>query len=139
MLRFGGAEDAELVETLLARISPRPRSFLIEDARHAKGLIAGSIATVSSRFHAIMSALGAGVPCLSVGWSHKYGEAMSEYDCASYSLSLADVARSDALDDFIGEMRSGTLRERLRIAGIRQRAATDRMWDQVIQCIAEAA
>jgi hypothetical protein len=36
-------------------------------------------------------------------------------------------------------MRSGTLRERLRIAGIRQRAATDRMWDQVIQCIAEAA
>jgi colanic acid/amylovoran biosynthesis protein len=139
MLRFGGAEDAELVETLLARISPRPRSFLIEDARHAKGLIACSVATVSSRFHAIMSALGAGVPCLSVGWSHKYGEAMSEYDCATYSLSLADVARSDALDDFIGEVRSGTLRERLRMAGIRQRAATDRMWDQVIQCIGEAA
>jgi hypothetical protein len=86
-----------------------------------------------------MSALGAGVPCLSVGWSHKYGEAMSEYDCASYSLSLADISRSGALDDFIGEMRSGALRERLRIAGIRQRAATDRMWDQVIQCIAEAA
>jgi len=139
MLRFGGAEDAELVDTLLARISPRPRSFLIEDARHAKGLIAGSVAIVSSRFHAIMSALGAGVPCLSVGWSHKYGEAMSEYDCASYSLSLAGIARPDALDDFIGEVRSGTLRERLRSAGIRQRAATDRMWEQVIQCIAEAA
>jgi polysaccharide pyruvyl transferase WcaK-like protein len=139
MLRFGGAEDAALVETLLARITPRPRSFLIEDARHAKGLIAGSVATVSSRFHAIMSALGAAVPCLSVGWSHKYGEAMSEYDCASYSLSLADIAGSRVLDDFIDEVRAGSLRERLRAAGVRHRAATDRMWDQVIPCIAEAA
>src|SRR5688572_5645225 len=139
MLRFGGAEDAQLVETLLARLSPRPRSFLIEDARHAKGLIAGSVATISSRFHAIMSALGASVPCLSVGWSHKYGEAMSEYDCATYSLSMADVNRPSTLDDFIDEVRGGTLRERLSAAGIRHRAATDRMWGQVTRCLAEAA
>jgi colanic acid/amylovoran biosynthesis protein len=139
MLRFGGAEDAQLVDTLLARLSPRPRSFLIDDARHAKGLIAGSVATVSSRFHAIMSALGAGVPCLSVGWSHKYGEAMSEYDCASYSLSMADVNRASVLDDFIDEVRSGSLRGRLHEAGARQRAATDRMWGRVTQCLAEAA
>jgi colanic acid/amylovoran biosynthesis protein len=139
MLRFGGAEDAQLVETLLARLSPRPRSFLIEDARHAKGLIAGSVATLSSRFHAIMSALGAGVPCLSVGWSHKYGEAMSEYDCATYSLSMADVIRPGTLDDFIDEVRAGSLRERLRAAGLRQQAATGRMWGQVTRCIGEAA
>jgi hypothetical protein len=139
MLRFGGAEDAALVEKLMARIDPKPRAFFAEDARHAKGLIAGSVAIVSSRFHAIMSALGAAVPCLSVGWSHKYGEAMSEYDCASYSLSMADVSRAGVLDEFIGEIRAGSLRERLAAAGARHRAATDRMWEKVVGCIREAA
>ena len=139
MLRFGGAEDGQLMETLLSRFSPRPRSFLIEDARHAKGLIAGSVACVASRFHAIMSALGAAVPCLSVGWSHKYGEAMGEYDCARYSLSMAEGDRAAALDDFIDEVRAGDLRERLGQAGTRQRELTDRMWSRVNHCIAEAA
>jgi polysaccharide pyruvyl transferase WcaK-like protein len=139
MLRFGGAEDAKLVETLMSRLDPKPRCFLVDDARHAKGLIANSVATVSSRFHAIMSALGAGVPCLSVGWSHKYGEAMGEYDSAPYSLSIADLADPAALDAFVDEVRAGTLRERLVSAGERQRAATDRMWDRVVDCIREAA
>ena len=139
MLRFGGAEDAALVGSLLARIDPKPRAFFVEDARHAKGLIANSVATVSSRFHAIMSALGAAVPTLSVGWSHKYGEAMSEYECARYSLSLADVARTRVLDEFIGEIHAGSLKERLATAGARARAATDRMWEQVVGCIREAA
>lgn len=139
MLRFGGAEDAKLIDALLARMDPKPRCFFVDDARHAKGLIAASVATVSSRFHAIMSALGAGVPTLSVGWSHKYGEAMSEYDCASYSLSLADVADGAALEHFIDEVRAGSLRDRVQAAALRQRSATDRMWGRVVACLAEAA
>jgi len=139
LLRFGGSEDAALMKIMQARLGDQPRSFRVSDARHAKSLIAGSVATISSRYHAIMSALGAGVPTLSIGWSHKYGEAMSEYDCASYSLSLADVGTRPELDDFIAEIRSGALRGRLRLAAARQRAATDRMWNRVVDCIREAA
>lgn len=139
MLRFGGAEDAALIDALLPRMDPQTRCFFVEDARHAKGLIANSVATVSSRFHAIMSALGAGVPTLSVGWSHKYGEAMTEYDCASYSLSLADVANTPMLEHFIAEIRAGSLRDRVTAAAMRQRVATDRMWNRVVECLKEAA
>lgn len=139
MLRFGGAEDAALIAALLARMDEKPRCFFVDDARHAKGLIANSVATVSSRFHAIMSALGSGVPTLSIGWSHKYGEAMSEYDCTSYSLSLADVADSVALGHFITEVRAGSLRDRVGAAAARHRVATDRMWHRVVDCLREAA
>jgi hypothetical protein len=139
MLRFGGAEDAALIDSLLARMDPKPRCFFVDDARHAKALIANSVATVSSRFHAIMSALGAGIPTLSVGWSHKYGEALSEYDCASYSLSIADLAESSALEHFVTEIRAGSLRDRVHAASLRQRVTTDRMWNRVIECLKEAA
>jgi len=135
VLRFGGHEDEKLVELLSSRIVPAPRCFTVADPRFAKGLIGSSVAVVSSRFHAVVSALGSSVPCLAVGWSHKYGEAMSEFDCARYSLSLKDPNMYDALDEFVGDVLSGGLHARLRAAAARQSTATDRMWDKVIRCI----
>ena len=135
VLRFGGREDAELVDELLDQLTPKPASFIVSDPRYAKGLIAGSAAVMSSRFHAIMSALGSAVPCLAVGWSHKYGEAMDEFGCAEYSLSLANSDFNEVLRNFARDVIDGTLRIRLASAGELQRNATDRMWNKVIQCI----
>lgn len=135
VLRFGGREDEKLVEMLLARITPTPKCFAVADPRYAKGLIDSSVAVVSSRFHAIVSALGSAVPCLAVGWSHKYGEAMMEFDCVQYSLSLRDPDMHGALDEFIAEVLRGGLHARLTSAAARQSAATERMWNKVIHCI----
>ncbi|HKY02932.1 MAG TPA: polysaccharide pyruvyl transferase family protein [Burkholderiales bacterium] len=137
LLRFGGREDADLVDELLDQITPTPTSFIIADPRYAKGLIAGSAAVVSSRFHAIMSALGSAVPCLAVGWSHKYGEAMDEFGCAKYSLSLANPDFNPVLQSFADDIMNGTLKTDLARAAEQQRQATDRMWDKVIHCIGE--
>jgi colanic acid/amylovoran biosynthesis protein len=135
LLRFGGREDAALIELLEERITGAPRSVLVSDPRYAKGLIASSVAVVSSRFHAIMSALGSNVPCLAVGWSHKYGEAMEEHGCAEYSLSLGAAEVDSVLERFAGDVTSGRLAELLAVASEKQRAATDRMWQKVIACM----
>jgi colanic acid/amylovoran biosynthesis protein len=139
LLRFGGHEDAQLMKILEQRISPRPKTLRVSDPRYAKGVIAGSVAVVSSRFHAIMSALGSGVPTVALGWSHKYGEAMTEYDCLEYSLRLDDTATTEKLRAFTSELHGGALKGRLTAAGRRQRAATERMWAKVVACIGESS
>lgn len=139
LLCFGGREDSRLIEELEQRITPRPRTIRVADPRYAKGVIAGALAIVSSRFHAIMSALGSSVPTLALGWSHKYGEAMAEYDCLEYSLSLDDASSPERTRAFTRELDSGALKARLTTAGRKQRAATERMWEKVVACIGETS
>jgi colanic acid/amylovoran biosynthesis protein len=139
LLCFGGREDEQLMRALRDRIRPRPRTIRATDPRYAKGVIAGAAAVVSSRFHAILSALGSAVPTLALGWSHKYGEAMTEYESAAYSLSLGDPSITETLRAFTAELENGALQKRLRAAGEKQRAATERMWQKVIACIGEAS
>jgi polysaccharide pyruvyl transferase WcaK-like protein len=88
LLNHGGLED----EPLIKSVTSLPDFFNIkiiqpEDARSAKGVIGSSGIVLSSRFHACVSALSSGVPCLSIGWSHKYTELFNSFDCGAFSLT----------------------------------------------------
>lgn len=66
------------------------------DPRVLKAVIAGSDMLVTSRFHAMISALSSGTPTLVVGWSHKYQEVMSEFGQSSAVVPF-ESADADAL------------------------------------------
>ena len=58
-----------------------PRTRLIDEPMGPvalRGLIAGLDLLVTSRFHAMISALATTTPVLVVGWSHKYAEVLDE-------------------------------------------------------------
>ncbi|HVM54064.1 MAG TPA: polysaccharide pyruvyl transferase family protein [Acidimicrobiales bacterium] len=85
-----------------------PRARLVDDPLGPvalRGLIAGFDLLVTSRFHAMISALATTTPVLVVGWSHKYDEVLAEIGvegCAvDWSATGADslAARAVALLD----------------------------------------
>jgi polysaccharide pyruvyl transferase WcaK-like protein len=72
------------------------------------GLIVGACdALVTSRFHAMVAGLSAGVPSLVIGWSHKYREVLADFglDHLSFSLEDFDAERiEERLAQFLAEL-----------------------------------
>jgi polysaccharide pyruvyl transferase WcaK-like protein len=88
--------DLPLVRELHRRIdSPRCHAVdadLPPDVLRA--LIERAEALVSSRFHAMVSALAAGTPVLVVGWSHKYREVLRDFRLEEWAVDYSEVAEA---------------------------------------------
>jgi colanic acid/amylovoran biosynthesis protein len=75
----GGRMDDRPVTRAVHAASPDTR--LVDDPLgpvELRGLIAGLDLLITSRFHAMISALATTTPVLVVGWSHKYAEVLDE-------------------------------------------------------------
>ena len=75
----GGRMDDRPVTRAVHAAAPRTR--LVDDPLgpvQLRGLIAGLELLITSRFHAMISALATTTPVLVVGWSHKYAEVLDE-------------------------------------------------------------
>jgi len=72
------------------------------DPEVLRAIISRASCVVTSRFHAMISALATATPVLVVGWSHKYAEVMEEFGLArfviDYAASGADGVISGAQD-----------------------------------------
>jgi polysaccharide pyruvyl transferase WcaK-like protein len=91
----GGRMDDRPVTRAVHAVSPRTR--LVDDPMGPvalRGLIAGFDLLVTSRFHAMVSALATTTPVLVVGWSHKYAEVLEEIgvDGCVFDWREADAA-----------------------------------------------
>jgi len=91
---------------------------------------------VSSRYHACVCALSAGIPCLGTSWSHKYETLFTEYEVSGLLMgpdtSLADLQQM---------MRSLTatdldIRHRLIERASVRKAETEELWRLVGQILA---
>ncbi len=59
-----------------------------------RAVISRCDALVTSRFHAMISALATSTPVLVVGWSHKYAEVMREFDLEQWVIDFGDLPQS---------------------------------------------
>jgi colanic acid/amylovoran biosynthesis protein len=137
LLVHEGAKDralaSEVAQTLAApiQIVDHPSALV------TKAIVSAAAVAVSSRFHGLVSALSAAVPSLSCGWSHKYRELMRDYGSEELTLLLDKRDSWDAALSLLIE-RAGdpAFRETLRAHGEKQRAASEAMWGEVLECIA---
>ena len=86
--------DLPLCREIYARVADPDRVLLLDDEldpRELRTLIGMCDVFVASRFHAMVSSLAQGVPTLVIGWSHKYGEVLSDFGQADFGLSLDDA------------------------------------------------
>ena len=90
-----------------------------------RAVIAGSEALVTSRFHAMISALATETPVLVVGWSHKYAEVLEEFGLEDLALAYDDLADPSRMADAVEEFftRRDDIAERIR-AGLPAVAAS---------------
>lgn len=109
-----------------------------ENPLFVKGIIGNSTAVITSRFHGLVSALSQAVPCLCVGWSHKYQALMEDY---GYSEGLL---KNDELneDELINKLNmvllpdtAGAIKSKLKVAAVQQKELSKGMWDMILKII----
>jgi len=82
-------DDRHVVAMLEKQIKKKPVVWHHNDPRVLKAVLGKARFVIGSRFHALVSALSQGTPCIGVGWSHKYPELLADYGCAD--LLVKDV------------------------------------------------
>ena len=93
--------DIDLCRELYFRLSSKERVFLhvpAEDPVLLRAMIGRAAFFIGCRFHAVVAALITGVPCLVLGWSHKYREMAAAFDADIPSLDFSAFS-ADALTE----------------------------------------
>jgi polysaccharide pyruvyl transferase WcaK-like protein len=70
---------------------------------------------IASRFHAMVSGLAMGIPCLLVGWSHKYQEVLEQFGMDQFALDYSEVS-ADSLQEWFARLRQEDEMLRQKIA-----------------------
>jgi colanic acid/amylovoran biosynthesis protein len=58
-----------------------PRVVAMGDPLALKGVLGAATIVVSSRYHALVSAMSQAVPVVATGWSHKYATLLDSFGC----------------------------------------------------------
>lgn len=84
----------------IAELSSHPRLRVVADdlsPAELRALISRCDLVVTSRFHAMVSALATGTPVLVVGWSHKYGEVLADFGLSGQALDYSELTPAGLL------------------------------------------
>lgn len=109
----------------------------LSDPQRIKGVLGLARVVVGSRYHALVSALTQGVPCLGFGWSHKYRDLFSDFGFDPY---LVDVDASEQvvlqlLAELLDQQRrAGTTRLLLKASKAYQEQTVS-MWQETAKAI----
>jgi len=85
-----------------------PSTTLVDDPLgpvELRSLIAGCDLLVTSRFHAMISALATVTPVLVVGWSHKYDEVLAEMHLDGCAIDWRSTTADDLYDRAVDLLR----------------------------------
>ena len=99
----------------------------------AKAAISNSRFVIASRYHALVSALSSGIPCMAIGWSFKYEEALNlfgikNYDAGGQPGPLLEIVNSR---EYVEQFKSDSfLKNHLEV-----KLKVKSMWDQVFTLI----
>ena len=134
------SDEDKKVMSLLADRGIEMNIYTSADPRELKGFLGGSQFVIGSRFHALVSSLSQGVPCIGAGWSHKYPELFADYDCGEFHL--ADLKDSTSLkqriDRLSDEEENREIRKRIHAAGQNIKDKIHSMWNEVFDLIDQA-
>ncbi len=97
--------DLPLCRELYARLSQTDRVLFADrelSSQDLRALIGMCDVFVTSRFHAMVSSLSVAVPCLVIGWSHKYQEVLEMFTLEKWAIGFdtldPEVLRARALE-----------------------------------------
>lgn len=93
------SEDWELCEKIFETVKLKDRVTLYKGAMDSwkfQGLIGNFKYAVASRYHSIVHAYKAGVPCVIISWLEKYHELANKFEQGEYLLDIRnDISEAD--------------------------------------------
>jgi polysaccharide pyruvyl transferase WcaK-like protein len=131
--------DANEDRNILKMLSSTQAIPVIElsDPCELKYFLGQAKVVVGSRFHALVSAFSQGVPCIGLGWSHKYEELFEDFHVPDWLIqSVEDI---DSISVLMGKASqreqwhavSGRLAQATEVLKVRNAA----MWDEITAII----
>jgi polysaccharide pyruvyl transferase WcaK-like protein len=132
--------DADLARAILDQIDFHV-DIIDTDSCRTKGILGRCHMVLSSRYHALVSALSQGVPAIGTSWSHKYDGLFDEYGCSDDLVSPA--APFESITSRIKALAQPDVRNaRHRVlaeVGKVQQARVAEMWSEVGERLEPAA
>lgn len=129
-----GYED----KTVVTKLGDKYKNITIiedQDPRVLKWVLGKSEFVVGSRFHALVSALSQGVPCIGAGWSHKYPELFNDFNNSEGLVE--DMADFDNIEHLISSYCNIHYRseraEKIKIASNKIKIEVEEMWEDVMR------
>ncbi|CAN5541717.1 hypothetical protein BH10ACT1_BH10ACT1_43530 [soil metagenome] len=121
----------------------REQVHLIDDdllPTELRAVIGKGDVLVTSRFHAMISALAEGVPPVVIGWSHKYAEILDPFGLGEVATTYDELAKPNAvLDRTIAVMeRAPELRTRIAAHLPQARAEADHNFPPLAKAVTAA-
>lgn len=129
-------EDRNMVNLLGDKYSNIP-IVQDNDPRVLKWILGKSQFVIGSRFHALVSSLSQGVPCIGAGWSHKYPELFEDFDNSDGLISdLADIDTLQKQISILSDENQRMLRsQKIYSASNLLKSQVNEMWVAVIDQI----
>jgi polysaccharide pyruvyl transferase WcaK-like protein len=126
--------DRALAEAVRARVGRDLDIVFLDDPVELKGVIGLCDFIISSRFHAIVSALSQGIPAIGTSWSHKYQRLYEDYGASELFVPTLTGA-PDVFDAMLATLCDGVARKRmgqeLTAMAEQQKARTRKMWEEI--------
>jgi len=132
-LNHEGKSDRAVIDSVVALIA-RPVDIVEPvDSLQLKSIIGGCDYIISARFHGLASALSQGVPCIAMGWSHKYIKLMEDYGVERFLIPV-DV---DKVHSSISEMETDrlTVVDQINSRSEYLKNRVSEMWSKVFESI----
>lgn len=108
-----------------------------QDPRVLKWILGQAQFVIGSRFHALVSTMSQGVPCIGAGWSHKYPELFADF--ANREALIDDLSDLASLEKQIKAFSDDiTHKERsqlIKSAADELKGKVEKMWELVINQI----
>jgi polysaccharide pyruvyl transferase WcaK-like protein len=125
--------DAAFVERLRDALGPDPRVVVEPDPLVLKGILGAATIVISSRYHALISAMSQGIPVVATGWSHKYATLLEDFGIPGQLIDV--LAEPPELQARLAAAAEGPARtamtDTLRRRASDQAAQVTAMWAEI--------
>ena len=127
------SEDRRVID----QVTDTPDILTHSDPRVLKGLLGGANFVLGSRFHALVSAMSQGVPCIGVGWSHKYPELFADFGVSEFCpKDLSDVEYFEKLIERLSDSRTrDSVSSTIESSSHLLKEKNQRMWSEVLDLV----
>lgn len=134
-----GGNDHVIIDDLKTEVDFEASIVCEENPLKIKEIISQSYTVIGSRYHGLVSALTSGVPCIGIGWSHKYMELFKDFNIEEYLISnLEDI---DSFKSILNKFFKKEIVEQTRGSLIKHssiyKLETEKMWSLVKDVIHE--
>jgi colanic acid/amylovoran biosynthesis protein len=138
LLIHGGSKDLPLARHLQEVVGREIEIVTEQSALKIKGILGQCDLVIASRFHALVSSLSQGVPCIGAGWSHKYEALFEDYNCPELLIPIDGEAErkiEDIIDVALEHAKRKVIVNKLQAAGRIQQQRAALMWEEVLKII----